>query len=217
MPHNVKKSALVLAGIILISALVLIVLQRRDRGGDLNLDPLTAAGEVIADETAALLGGQGKVVLVTFDTSATEMPAAKAVRTGFQQRMKGQGGITVLFETLKVNPSPGMALWSLSQYQQLVQRHPGADAIVSLLGPPFFTEAEVSSLPQELPKGVVFGGGNPGQPLRKLFERGVVQVAVVNRFTPLQPGSATPAATGRDRFEQQFQIIRTHNASILPY
>ena len=118
-------------------------------------------------------------------------------------------------EALQVNPSPGMPLWSGTQYRQLVERHAGADAIVSFVGPPLFTEAEISQLPAKLPRGLVFGGGSPGQPLRRLFERGVTQVAVVPRLTPPVSGSAPP--TGPEQFAQQFQAVRTDTAGALRY
>lgn len=203
---------------VIIAAVLVFVVRQPNRSVTVNLDPFAAVGEVMADETSALLGGKGQVVIVTYDTAKMPMPVAAAQLKAFQQRLKKGGGITVkAIETPGVNAGPGMPAWGGSQYGQLVQRHAGVDAIVVFLGPPFFSDAELRQLPAQLPKGIVFGGGNPSQPLRKLFERGVVEVAVVPRLTPPASVPASAAKTSRAQFDQQFQVMRKDTVGTLGY
>lgn len=213
-----KRTAVAVVSILVIIAAVLfITMQQWGRTPKANLDPLATAGEVLADETRALLGGRGQVVVVTYDTSKMAMPVAEAQLKAFQARLKKEGGVTVkAVEVLPAMP-PGMAAWGGAQYLQLAERHAGADAIVSFVGPPLFTEAELGRLPQQMPRGLVFGNGSPGQPMRKLFERGVIQVAVVHRLVPPRsvPGSA--ASTSRAQFDQQFQVVGKDTAGMLRY
>ena len=211
-----RRMMAVVSIVVIAASAMVIALRQFNRNDTVNLDPFAVAGEVMADETRALLGGRGQVVVVTCDTAKAAMPIATAQQKAFQEQLKRQGGITVAaVEALQVNPSPGMAVWSGTQYRQLLERHAGVDAIISFLGPPLFTEAEINHLPAKLPRGLVIGGGSPGQPLRGLFERGVIQVAVVPRLTPPVSGSAPP--TGPEQFAQQFQVVRTDTAGTLRY
>lgn len=219
MPVQTEKrtAVAVVSVLVIIAAVLFITMQQWGRTPKANLDPLATAGEVLADETRALLGGRGQVVVVTYDTSKMAMPVAEAQLKAFQARLKKEGGVTVkAVEVLPAMP-PGMAAWGGAQYLQLAERHAGADAIVSFVGPPLFTEAELGRLPPQMPRGLVFGNGSPGQPMRKLFERGVIQVAVVHRLVPPRsvPGSA--ASTSRAQFDQQFQVVGKDTAGMLRY
>ena len=219
MPTKQGKRHLVAAMSILVIAVscALLILRQCNGGKTAGLEPFAAAGEVMAEEANALLGGHGRIVVVTFDTAKTQMPQAMAQLKAFQKRLRDQSGLSVAaVETLNVNPSPGMAAWSVAQYYQLVQRLSDVDAIVSFVGPPLLMEPEMRRPVAQLPRLLVFTGFNPGVPLRKLFERGVVQVALVNRFTPPPRPASTPH-TYRDWFDQFFQVVQTDTARTLAY
>jgi len=211
-----KRTAVAVVSVLVIIAAVLIITMRQ-RGQTLNtnLDPFATAGEVLADETRTLLGGPGKVVVVTYDPTKA-MPVAAAQLKAFQDRLKKGGGITInAVETLPPAPNPGMATWGGAQYLQLAERHAGVDAIVSFVGPPFFSEEEIRHAPTQMPRGLVFGSGGPRQPLRKLFERGIIHVAVASRITPPPPLSGDGARTSREKFDQQYEVVRTETAGTL--
>ena len=71
---TLSRRMMAVVSIVVIAASVLVIALRQcNRSAMVNLDPFAAAGEVMADETRALLGGRGRVVVVTCDTAKVAM------------------------------------------------------------------------------------------------------------------------------------------------
>jgi hypothetical protein len=83
---------------------------------------------------------------------------------------------------------------------------------VSFVGAPELTEAEVA----ELGKPVKFVAEvRVAEKLKPLFEKKLIDVAVVSRFEFPAPGNKKPR-TSREWFDNRFQIISADNAGSLP-
>jgi hypothetical protein len=177
-----------------------------------ELGPYTAAGELLADEAAKLLNGQGKIVVLALDTQKIPIPYADAQLKAFQNRLKKKSRITIV-AIERVSPSSGEGMISLSgaKYTEVVRQYDGADAIVSFIGSPGLTESELRQLPAKRPLGIVFGD-TMGAQIQRLFRVGLVQVAVTKRFTPLS-GPGREPQTSKEWFDFYFELVATNNAN----
>jgi hypothetical protein len=180
--------------------------------GAIEMGPYTAAGELLADETARLLNGQGQIVVVALDTKKIPIPYADAQLKAFQNRLKKKSRITIAAIEL-VSPASGEGMINLpgAKYLEVVRQYDGADAIVSFVGSPGLTAAELHKLPAKRPRAIVFGD-TMGPQLQGLFQSGIVQVAVTKRFTQ-QPGPGREPQTSEEWFDFYFQLVATNNAN----
>jgi hypothetical protein len=212
MKALLKKQWLIgLVGVLAVIALSIWIVRAWNEGTTIELSPYTVSGEMLADETSKLLNGQGRIVVLALDTKKIPIPYAEAQLKAFQKQLKKKSRITITAIEL-VSPASGEGMISLSgaKYLEAVRQHDGADAIVSFVGSPGLTEAELRHLPAKRPLGIVFGD-NMGPQLQWLFRAGVVQVAVTKRFTPL-PGPGREPQTAREWFDFYFELVATNNA-----
>jgi len=185
------------------------------------LEPFMAIGQVIAEETAKLLGNKGKVVLIVMEIGNYPMPTAKAQLKSFTETLKKQGGITVAAtESVPMNQmimgGPEMGL-PADVFLKVLQQHTDADAIVSFVGAPHLNDDQIGGLGDKIPKFVaVTNLGMMGPGLKKLFEEQVIQLAIVPRFDPAPPNTKKPV-TLREFFDQSYKVITAENASSLPF
>lgn len=177
----------------------------------LDLKPNEAVGEVLAEETARILGGQGQVVLVTLDPSLSA--AVKIQTEAFLAALKKKPSITIAAtERLQRSDVLGEGMQSEmppARFLSVAQTYPQA-AIVSLVGAPHLADSDIAKLPQPPPKFLAVVRSR--KELRELLENGRIQVAIVPRF-------AFPAPVGKPRrvrewFDKYFQILTS--ASELP-
>src|SRR6266498_1288612 len=150
-----------------------------------------AVGRVLAQETARLLHDTGKVVVVTIELR--DVPELKVQLAEFERTLK-QFPKVVLDKSYKLETddkpkySFGTGL-SGRRYVRIVNKNPGADAIVSLIGAPSLTAEEVTQL-KTSPRVIV--EARSAEKLRTLFERHLVQAAIVSRFQFPTPIKGTP-------------------------
>ena len=209
MKADLKKwITIVLCSGAIIAAFLWIVRVLREGAPD--LEPFAMAGEVLADETASLLNGEGQIVVVALDTEASPIPYAVAQLAAFEKKLKKKSRINIM-AIERVSPGSGEALIYLSgaKYSELVRRYEGADAIISFVGSPSLTEAELRQLPANPPRGVMLGD-TMGAHLQRLFQAGIVEVAVTKRFTP-QAGPGREPSTSKEWFDFYFELVRTNN------
>ena len=91
-----------------------------------------------------------------------------------------------------------------------------ADVIVSFLGPPVFTDAQVARLGGKRPKLVAFcTGAMPDQvDLPRVFEQKLLHVAIISRASPTTAGPEP--ANLRAWFDRMYQVITPANLAELP-
>jgi hypothetical protein len=175
------------------------------RSGDLNIPLHQAVGQVMAEETARLVGQAGKVVLVTMEP--TRAPELRIQLTAFEKRLKALGNITVQ-ETIVLDPGdnpkyrPGSGL-SAKRFLKIARKHHRADAIVSFVGAPPVEEADLAEL-KTSPKFIA--ETHSPEHSMVLLDKKILLAAIVPRFEFPAPGPRKPG-TSRQWFDRYFQIV----------
>ena len=205
-----RRQRIALACLAVLAVLFAVYIFRQRDGDDaVNLRHQSAAGEVLANETAKLLNGQGEIVVVTFDTKVTPLPYAAAQLDAFKKALKQKSHITIrAVETVGYSPGgmPLPPMLSGQKYRDLINGYSGIGAIVSFAGPPELTGAEMRQLPGKLPLCLVYGSGSAQLDLKQLFGKDIVQAVVVGRLTPPDPKAARPKST-EDWFNRYYQLV----------
>ena len=170
-------------------------------------------GEVLAQETARLIHTQGQVVVVTMD--ASKEPELKAQMQIFEKTLKKLGPISIKELPVETDDKPhyrtGAGL-SSRRFLRILKKSATADAIVSFIGAPRMTEEELAQV-DRAPKFVA-ECRSPDR-IKRLFDKKLLQVAVVNRFEYPAPVKHNPK-TPKQWFEKYYQVVTAENASILP-
>lgn len=185
-----------------------------DRPSATHIAPFAALGQVTAEEAAKLLGSKGHIVVAARDTSRSADNTTEEELKAFQQAISKERGIAVVaVEKLYIDPEVPASEQGMSfdDYSNLVQKYPEADAIVSFVGPPILNRQQ--DLPQKMPKFIAVSLESAA--MKYLFQKDVIQVAIVNRMEPSPQSSTQPAST-RAWFDEYFQVITADNADSLP-
>lgn len=215
-----KKPVVTLIAILaIVVSLISIFITQCERPPKVNLKPYLAISEVLADETAKVLGpGGGPIVVIAFDTKATKMPTTQAQLDAFTAAIKKKGNITIA-ATEAIPPDklaelgPEMGLPS-EFFHQILERHGSAKAFVSFLGAPALKDEEIAKLPSTMPKMLVFSSFGMG--LKKLFDEQVIQVAIVPNTEAAPPSEKKPT-TPREWFDLYYQVVTKENVEKLPH
>jgi len=178
-----------------------------------NVELHQKVGEELALETAKLIHSNGQVVVITMDT--TKMPELKAQMQAFEKALKKMGSISIKQLPMDTDDKPqyrtGAGL-SSRRFLRIVKKSAGADALVSFIGAPRMTEEEMDQV-ERAPKFVA-ECRSPDK-IKKLFDKKILKVAVVNRFDYPAPIKHNPK-TPKQWFEKYYQIVTAENASDLP-
>jgi hypothetical protein len=171
-----------------------------------------AVGQVLAEETARLVGHRGKIVLVTVDHHTA--PELKIQIDSFQKQLKLLGGVTIK-DTVVVDPGenlkyrPGAGL-SAKRFLKIVRKNPDVDAIVSFIGAPQLSDQELAET-KTVPK-LVAETHSP-EKLANLLEKKILLSAIVPRYEFPAPGPRKPK-TSRQWFDRYFQILSPETALV---
>ncbi|MFM1770296.1 MAG: hypothetical protein RJA22_2825 [Verrucomicrobiota bacterium] len=211
-----RRPALVIAACVAVIAASAAFLwwQQQDRSARQQEELHRMIGKVMAEETTRVLGGRGKILLISIDTKA--VPELKWQLEAFHENLPAAGGITIsktydLETEGKTKYTYGSGL-SARRYVRNVNKNPGIDAVVSFAGAPNFKEGEEKEL-QFKPK--LIAESRSSSKLKKLFEGKYIDVAVVSRFefpNPIQGSPRNP----RELFIQRFQVVTPAEAGRLP-
>ena len=92
-----------------------------------------------------------------------------------------------------------------------------ADVIVSLLGPPVLTPAQLGKLGEKRPKVIAICSGSMPRrvDLRRLFDEKLLQVAIVSREAAT-PAPAPPTDQPQAWFDHLYAVVTPANLAILP-
>ena len=208
-----SKQALAIAGLILvILASLTWIYVTEIAAPKINLPLHQGVGLVLAEETSKVLGNKGQVVVIAINPR--KFPELKAQLAAFEKALKRLGGINVK-ETYMVetndDPKYGVGTGlSAKRFLKIRKKYADADAIVSFVGVPNMTDEDFTGLKRPTPKFIA-ETRSPEKSIR-LFQKGVLQVAVVSRFVFPAPGAKNPH-TPREWFDQYFQIV---TAAALP-
>ena|SRR5258708_1774522 len=170
-------------------------------------------GQVLAEQTASLIGKKGRVVMISIDPK--EWPELKTQIDAFKDTLKKLGDYEVRDYQLDTKDQPKYGVGSgLSgrRYVRTVKKNEKADVFVSFIGAPKMSKDEVAELAKK-PKFIA--ESRSGDNLPVLFENRLVDVAVVSRFEFPAPGPEKPN-TPQEWFAKRYQVLTAQTAGSLP-
>ncbi len=200
-----KQKLTALGALLAIAASALWIYWREFATPQFNVPLHQAVGQVMAEETARLVGHSGTVLIVAMDTG--KAPELKVQLDAFEKRLKALGQITVK-DRLLLDPGenpkyrPGSGL-SAKRFLKVARKNLGADAIVSFVGAPELTDAELARM-KSAP--IFIAEAHSPERLIPLLEKKILQVAIVPRYEFPAPGPRKPE-TDRQWFDNKFQIV----------
>jgi hypothetical protein len=170
-------------------------------------------GEVLAEQTTELIGRKGRVVTLAIETK--EWPELKTQLAAFHTRLKALGTYEVRDYELDTKDQPKYGVGSgLSgrRYVRTVNKNTNADVFVSFIGAPKLNKEERAELTFK-PKLVAEARAVDNLP--GLFEKRLIDVAVVSRFQYPSPGPENPK-TPQEWFTKRYQIVTAASLGTLP-
>jgi hypothetical protein len=212
-----NKNTLVAVGAILaiLGSLTYLYFTEFRSGPKANLKPLETLGSVAAEETAALLGGQGRVVVVTELIEVQKNPNLDAQVSGFKSGLGKKGGVTLKeVKEIKRPPSDDPRLWPVGQAAQIAQMSEGANATVLLMSLPMQLSREDLAALKGI-KGKLVAVTSQSATLKPLLQQGVIHLAIVNRFPP-KPAPASGKESPRQWFERVYMVVKPDALGDLP-
>jgi hypothetical protein len=177
------------------------------RAPKIDLSTYGALGAVTAEQTAKLLGNQGRVLVMARDTGPDKIPSVEAELTAFQRTLKQHAGLSQVTERFQADPMLMMATGGGVPPDQLAQAlatHSNVTALVLFCGFPPLTEAEFEALRKRGVKTVVVSSFRPDY--ARLLEQGIIHLAIVPRPEGPPPGTPPPR-TLRERFDQDYTLV----------
>lgn len=159
-----------------------------------NLKPFETLGEMVATETAKLLGGSGSVVVVMESFEQLANPSVEPQLKGFKAGLAKAKGVTLKgVEYYKHGEGEDISRWPAGLAAKLAAMGQGAAATVLFVAlPQSLSPEEIAALKSSGSKLVLVGGAVPL--VKPLLTQGVFQLAIVNRFPPKPaPKKETPA------------------------
>ena len=211
-----NKNIIVAVGAILaiLGSLTYLYFTEFRRGPTLNLKPFENLGYTVAEETAALLGNQGRVVVVTELIEVMKSPNSEAQIKGFKSGLAKKAGVTLKeLKEIKRSMDGDPRLWPAGQAAQVAQAGDGASATVLFMSLPMqMSKDDLAALKEAKTKLVVVTAPSPV--LKPLLQQGVIQLAIVNRFPP------KPAPTGKETprqwFDRVYMVVKPDALGELP-
>ena len=208
-----RQVVLALTSIVIICAsLVSIFFFLRGRRPIGSQAPAIGVGEVVADETIRLIGRQGKIVIWSGDIDPSALTLATLTET-----LRKNSAISIV----STEPIGGhFNVWLDSEslpterFFDLMKKHADVDAIISFAGIPVLRPEQIAQLDSRRPK-LILVFSSQDLPDRMLFERGVVQLAIVPRYESLRRTGVKPA-TPREWFDREYQVVTAETAASLP-
>lgn len=205
----------VIAVVVIIASVVSIILTQRRPTARINLLPFEGCGIAGAAETAKLLNGRGRILVVTYKRVEPVGAASRA----FAKEMTKHAGIQIVAtEAVEFEEMTGPEMGGISAeiYFQWLNQHPGLDAIVSFVGTPNFSEADLRRLPRDRPRFIVLQGYGPN--LRDLLLNGLVDLAVVPRMQTAGEAQdqKTEPKTAMEWFQRYYAFATPNDAEQLP-
>jgi len=213
MAPNWKNGLLIAGSLLAITLSGLWIYYREFKAPNHNVRLHRRIGEVMAEQTAKIVGPKGTLVLVTIP-SASE-PELKTQLEAFRQNLKKLGDYEIKEHELDTKDQAKYALGSgLSgrRFVRTVKNNPKADGIVSFVGAPRLSNEELAEL-TKVPKFIAESRSPDHLP--KLFDKQIIQVAVVSRFVFPAPGPREPR-TPQEWFDKRYQVIVADDVKTIP-
>lgn len=183
--------------------------QRGQRAA-LNMIPFEIAGQRLAEETAQALNEQGTVVVWNIETvSGVDNQMVGVMTDSFQRSLREYRNIRIVAtERLLVDEmAQHSGIIPASMVFEQMLKHPEANMVVSFAGVPVLQPKDFDKLPKSRPQIILAWPMPTIVPQSRLFEEGVVRLAVLPRTEPITP-PRPPPTTAEEQFEQYFVVYR---------
>ncbi len=190
------------AGLATITALAVLFLSTSELPPHTDRAAHAAAGRMLAEEAVRLLEKGGQIHVVTRDTGDFSQPAVDILFASFQKAVHRARASIGKIRSLEVDPLRLIEVPS-SDFFEMIHRAQAGDVIVSMMGPPLLSEQQRVQLGRIKPRVVAFCSGSmPAQiDLRRVFEQGVLDAAVVTRHSGQRPGRGARPESDGPRFQ----------------
>ena len=214
---SARQTILIVISLLVIVASVAWICRTEFASPEINLVLHRGIGEVMAEETSRILGHKGRVLVIAIDSDAA--PELREQLRTFEETLPKLGGVKIretMFLDTENKPKYGTGRGlSGGRFVRLVKnKGAGVDAIVSFVGAPNLSDAELSDLEKtKLPKFIAQSGSVAK--LKKLFDKKVLAVAIVGRYQFPAPNRQAPR-NAREWFEKRYQIVTAETAATLP-
>src|SRR2546425_9508191 len=186
-----KKNVLLAVGsILVIVASASWIYYREFKAPKHNVALHRRIGQVMAEQTAKVVGPKGRLVLITIPTGPE--PELRTQLEAYRRALKKLGEYEIKDHQLDTKDQPKYGLGaglSGRRFVRTVKNNPKADAIVSFVGAPRLSDEDLAAL-TKVPKFIAESRSPDHLP--KLFEKRLIQVAVVSRFVFPAPGPRKP-------------------------
>lgn len=207
---NRQLVVVVVAILAIIGSAVALFRFTSGKHGQVNPDWHAGLGARLAVETGKLLNGRGRVVVVI--SPAFQQPKSPLGLTwqAFQDGLKAQSGIEIVAtEVVTLDEDVPEFVIRRPQFEALLDKHAGVNAIVSLVGPP----ALGSRLPSSPP--LIIAIHHAGTQTKKYFAEKLVNVMLTQREAPAGDTGAAPKSPA-EWFDRYYQVIDAANHETLP-
>jgi hypothetical protein len=213
MTSGVKNTLLIIGSLLAIAASAAWIYYQRVRAPKHNIALHQRVGEVMAEETAKLLGHSGRLLVITLPAGAE--PELQTQLNAFRGTLKKSGDFHIKEHELDIKDQPkygvGTGL-SGRRFVRIVKNHPDIDVLVSFVGAPKLSDDEIADLKKPLK---FIAESRSTEHLPKLFEKQLIQVAIVSRFIFPAPGPLKPK-TPQEWFDKRYQIVSAAALKSMP-
>ena len=204
------KTIVIIAGTVLLVALVSLWFMFRSPIPPVNRAIFTSLGQVLAQETATAIHDRGQIVAVIADGYETSGTVLQPQWKAFTSELKKHSSISLAKPEI-VPPGNHLPLG------EILDRHTQAGAIVFYVDPPTSVDLDAVASRSALPKLIAIG--NPDLPAKNYYghylNSGMLAALIIPRSIP----SAAPAAepkTPREWFDRYYQLYAPQNFDTLP-
>ena len=213
MSSNRKNALLATGSLLVIVASALWIYYHEFKAAKHSVALHERVGQVLAEQTANLIGKKGRVVTISIDTK--EWPELKTQTDAFKETLEKLGDYEMRDYQLDTKDQPKYGVGSgLSgrRYVRTVKKNEKADVFVSFIGAPKLSKEDLAELAKR-PKFIA--ESRSGDNLPDLFENKLIDVAVVSRFEFPAPGPEKPK-TPQEWFTKRYQIITAQTVGSVP-
>jgi hypothetical protein len=213
MTTNFKRGLIVTACVLVIAASCIWIYFTQFKAAKFNVSLHQRIGEVLAEQTAKLVGGKGKVVTIAIETK--EWPELRTQLYAFNTALAKLGKFEVRDYELDTKDKPKYTIGnglSGRRYVRIVNKNTNASVFVSFVGAPHLKKDDLEQL-SFTPK--LIAESRSPEDVARMFEKKLLDVAIVSRFQFPSPSPKSPA-TPDEWFTKQYQIVTLKTASALP-
>ena len=156
-----------------------------ERGGfapRVNSELHLAVGRELARQAVSRLKPGGQILVITRDTAAFPNPATDLLMEGCRRELRKLHTDISEVQTLQLDPLRLVEV-PPEDFQRWIHHANGGDVIISFLGPPVLTAAQLQGLGEIKPAIVAFcpGSSPDTRDFRPLFADGLLNAAIVSR------------------------------------